>query len=361
MDSAVNSGPELAAGAGAAASTDSVSAPSTASCLNCGAALTGAYCSACGQKASVHRSLGAFWHDFTHSIFHFEGKIWRTLPLLAFKPGDLTRRYIHGQRARFVSPLALFLFTVFLMFASFNQFGVPIGPSSETKRNGNVIDRAEISRELEISRAKLKVLEAKRATAASAGQPTAALDEQIKSERENESGLTVGYDLSDGIDASDLVKIDATDEFGNDMLAKPLLAKIKTALENPSLLMYKLQSNAYKFSWLLIPLSLPFLWLLFAWKREYKIFDHLVFITYSLSFITLLLSLSAVISSLSFLEPIAIPMLLFVPPVHMFLQLKGAYRLSTASSLWRTVIMQLAAILVIVTFSLILFALGLAG
>lgn len=29
-----------------------------------------------------------------------------------------TRRYVNGERARFVSPLALFLFTVFLMFAT---------------------------------------------------------------------------------------------------------------------------------------------------------------------------------------------------------------------------------------------------
>ena len=40
----------------------------------------------------------------------------RTLPMLAWKPGELTRRYIDGQRARFVSPIALFLFCVFLMF-----------------------------------------------------------------------------------------------------------------------------------------------------------------------------------------------------------------------------------------------------
>jgi Protein of unknown function (DUF3667) len=361
MESAVTNGAESAAGAGTAVIADYASAQPSAPCLNCGAALAGAFCSACGQKASVHRSLGAFWHDFTHSIFHFEGKIWRTLPMLAIKPGALTRRYIHGERARFVSPLALFLFSVFLMFASFNQFGVPIGPNSETKRNGNVIDRAEIGRELSISREKLKALETKRAAAARAGQSTSALDKEISSERENQSGLQMGYDLSDGVDANDLIKIDGADEFGNDVIAKPLAAKLKKGLENPSLLMYKVQSNAYKFSWLLIPLSLPFLWLLFAWKREYKIFDHLVFITYSLCAVTLLLAMSAVFSSISFLEAVAVPMLIFLPPVHMYLQLKGAYRLSSLSSIWRTIFMQTAAVIVIVLFSLILFALGLAG
>ena len=38
--------------------------------------------------------------------------------MLAWRPGELTRRYIDGQRARFISPIALFLFCVFLMFAA---------------------------------------------------------------------------------------------------------------------------------------------------------------------------------------------------------------------------------------------------
>src|SRR5687768_2208089 len=76
------------------------------SCLNCGTALTGDYCHACGQKAHVHRSLAAFFHDLLHGVFHFEGKIWRTLPMLAWKPGELTRSYIDGKRMSYVSPIA---------------------------------------------------------------------------------------------------------------------------------------------------------------------------------------------------------------------------------------------------------------
>ena len=72
---------------------------------------------AAGRRRMSTASLGAFVHDLLHGVFHFEGKIWRTLPLLAWRPGELTRRYIDGERARFVSPIALFLFIVFLMFA----------------------------------------------------------------------------------------------------------------------------------------------------------------------------------------------------------------------------------------------------
>src|SRR5205085_11306207 len=62
---------------------------------------------------------------------------------------------------------------------------------------------------------------------------------------------------------------------------------IRKAGENPSLMLYKLQSNGYKFSCALIPLSMPFLWLLLLHRRRYrtyKAYDHLVFVTYSIAF-----------------------------------------------------------------------------
>ena len=66
---------------------------------------------------------------------------------------------------------------------------------------------------------------------------------------------------------------------------KVLLEKWK---KNPGLMLYKLQANGYKFSWLLIPLSIPFVWLLFPFSRRFGLYDHTVFVTYSLCFMTLL-------------------------------------------------------------------------
>ena len=61
-------------------------------CLNCGTPLVGDYCHACGQHSHVHRTLRAFGQDFITGVLNVEGKIFRTLPLLAWKPGALTRR-----------------------------------------------------------------------------------------------------------------------------------------------------------------------------------------------------------------------------------------------------------------------------
>ena len=85
----------------------------------------------------------------------------------------------------------------------------------------------------------------------------------------------------------------------------------------------EVQDAASKFSWLLIPFSVPFLWLLFPLRRRYRLYDHTVFVTYSLSFMMILviaggLLVAAGCTSLA-------SMLFFVPPIHMYRQLKGAY------------------------------------
>src|SRR4051812_6615881 len=70
-------------------------------CFNCATPLVGPHCHQCGQAAHVHRTIAAWWHDLAHGVLHLDGKIWRTLPLLAWRPGELTRRYVAGERAKF--------------------------------------------------------------------------------------------------------------------------------------------------------------------------------------------------------------------------------------------------------------------
>src|SRR5262245_60354965 len=88
-------------------------------CINCGAELSGHYCAACGQPANIHRTLFHMIEDLARAIVLFDTRAWRTVPMLFFRPGTLTNNYIRGQRARYISPMAMFLFAVFSMFLVF--------------------------------------------------------------------------------------------------------------------------------------------------------------------------------------------------------------------------------------------------
>ena len=325
-------------------------------CLNCGAALTGPYCAACGQMAHLHRSLIGLWHDIAHGVFHFEGKVWRTLPMLAWRPGDLTRRYVHGERARFVSPLALFLFSVFLMFAVFEGVGGPIRLNMDraTLTNGVKVKTTDLKAELVKEKARLAGLEADRVKLAGAGASTKTIDGRIASSRSDVQAISAADAMVNGVSPEAL-------SLPEDMNLHTGVAsfdeKIKATLKNPKLLLYKLQSSAYKFAWALIPLSLPFMWLIFAWRRQYKLYDHAIFVTYSLAFVMVLLVAMALLAALG----VSTGWALFLVPVHMFRQLKQAYKLGWFSALWRTIALLIVSTLVLSTFAIALLALGMLG
>ncbi len=331
--------------------------PTSGSCLNCGANLLGPHCHACGQKASVHRSIGAFLHDILHSVLHFDGKIWRTLPLLFWHPGELTRRYAHGERAKFVSPLALFLFTVFLTFAVVNQL-VPDDASVSDANRGSIqatIDSPDFGQEQQQLQAKIARLENEIFEARKAGKPTAALEEELNSVR---LGLRfMGTAASTfGKDNGNVHSPTLTD---SDFLGAAALKKAaETATKNPQLLLYKMQSNAYKYSWALIPISVPFVWLLFFWSRQYKMFDHAVFVTYSLSFIMQLGVISALLISFTQTEVIGGLLLSLYPPIHMYRQLRGAYQTSRFGAFWRMCTLCIFATTALTIFAILVVTLG---
>jgi hypothetical protein len=79
-------------------------------CYNCNIRLTGGFCANCGQKAQgLDPSLTHFLHDLTHELLHVDGKIVRSVWTLLARPGVLTRDYFEGRRARWISPIRLYL------------------------------------------------------------------------------------------------------------------------------------------------------------------------------------------------------------------------------------------------------------
>jgi hypothetical protein len=317
-------------------------------CLNCGTALMGPHCHRCGQSGHVHRSLGAIGHEILHGVAHFEGKLWRTLPLLAWRPGELTRRYVEGERARFVSPMALFLFSIFAMFAVFSMVGLEAPSDIKT---GNAGTQLEIAREGMLDERKdLIETRDERAT----GDPRRARTEKRIAELDQVIAGLPAVGTKAGGDGG----FHATTRFTG---WAPLDHGIEKWNKNPSLMLYKLQSSIYKFSWLLIPLSLPFLWLLFAWRREYHLYDHTVFVTYSIAFMSLLFIVITVAASIGISGGVIAFAAILLPLVHLTRQMKQAYALGWVSAIVRSVILSHFILIILLVFLLLLLALGMMG
>lgn len=293
-------------------------------CSNCGAQIDGKFCATCGQPAHLHRTLGHMVEEFLHGIIHFDTRAWRTLPMLVFRPGTLTHAYIHGKRAKYISPLAMFLLVIFSMFAVFAfAGGAAVGVDPEL--------RTEV-----------------------ADAPLAASPEP---------GATLGEDrvVTDG-DIFELIKAahergDITVNTGWAGLDK----KIEHKLENPELAFYKIQNAAYKFAFLLVPISLPFLWFLFFWKRGVTLFDHAVYILYSLSFVSLLFITLSLLAYIPGALSLISPWWIFAIPVHAYFQMKGGYSLGWFSALWRTPVLMLFAALGLALFLVAIILVGVAG
>ena len=337
-------------------------------CANCDAPLKGNFCANCGQQAHVHRSLLHVGEEFLLGITHFDGKAWQTLPMLMFRPGKLTRNYIEGKRARYIAPVPLFLLVVFLMFFVFSFVSLAPGGAGATDTEGKPLTQAEAIKELPKVEAEVRDIDHQIAAARAKGETVAlpgllgaragvvAARDAVKARAEGEVRNPI--DLPGAI-ASEIggsadgegVKVN----LGNESLD----VKVRKGLKNPELALYKIQGKAYKLSFLLVPLSLPWLWLMFAWKRDVRMYDHAVFALYSISFMSLLFVIGSLAIALGVDLGFFWFLLVFVAPVtHMYIQLKGTYALSRFGAGWRTFGLMAAATTTLVTYAILMIVIG---
>lgn len=343
-------------------------------CSDCGGETSGNFCANCGQPTHVHRSLLHLGEELLHGVMHFDARIWRTLPLLWLNPGRLTREWVEGKRTRYVSPLAIFLFTLFVMF-----FALSFMPHPESKAGGGGLAERIASQRVGLAEAE-KALVQMRTESGAQPDPTMQMainagQKLVDDRRAALARLEVEQrdGRADGLKPGSWqasIKDMATEEAGETKIkvmgkdaekeGHGVVATVLKKLQNPDLAVYKLQQTMYKFAFLLVPLSIPFVALLFLWKRGFTLYDHGVFVLYSLTFMAMLLMLMVVSATIAgWLGGIVIPLGLLAVPVHVFAQMKGAYSLSWFSTLWRTIALLVFCNIVVGLFVTAIIYLGL--
>lgn len=284
--------------------------PEVTACANCGTHLEGPYCHACGQKAHLHHKLSHLIEEFAEGLAHFDGRFWRTLPLLVGNPGRLSREWRLGRRQRFVAPIAAFLFSVFLVFVVPGLTGnsvVDFGVGEPAEEPGSAALSVGPSAETE---------DGQRSVFFSVGPSTP--EEEAALERFMEERLS-----------------------------------------NPEYLGYKMETLAYKLSFAIVPLSMLSLWLLMAWPGGFSLYDHAVVALYGLSFAALLVVIASIIPFGT--EPGVGLIFAGIAAGHSILHLKGAYGLSWIGAVVRGFFLAILTGLSFLVFTLLIAALGILG
>lgn len=291
-------------------------------CANCATPLQGAYCHVCGQLAEdFHKSIFLLVLESIESFFHFDGRLWRTLPKLAFNPGALTRAYLDGQRAPQIPPFRLFL--VVLLVAFFvGHF------ASGQKEESLKFTPAPVGVEV--------------GEAADVGEAAAVL----------RRGVETAPDLSPEQRRQALEKMQTAESrlketgFAEVKFEAPAAAKgerakafehwaqtrVKAIQDDPERFLLLLEIWAHRVAVLMLPMAALFLTVLFAFQRRFYVFDHLVFSMHSLSFQLLLLT---AVMLLSLAVGPAAWWLALLTPIHLFMHLRGVYSTGGLSTVVR--------------------------
>jgi hypothetical protein len=98
------------------------------------------------------------------------------------------------------------------------------------------------------------------------------------------------------------------------------------------------------------------MWLLFPFRRSHNTYDHTVFVTYSLSFMMLLVVIGGLLVEVGMASLAS--MLFFVPPFHMYRHLKQSYELGRFSAIMRTMALMTFAFVAAGLFMVATVAIG---
>ncbi|MCA6287470.1 DUF3667 domain-containing protein [Phenylobacterium sp.] len=282
--------------------------PGGSACANCGAALTGRFCHECGQNSDLRkRSILHLAWEAGESLFHLDGRLARTLSLLFLRPGKLARDQIDGRLARYTPPFRTFLVALLLYIfaaeAAIHRLQRDEGVRTPTP-------------------------------------PAATASPQPASKAAAGPGDTSGSEVGTR-DAFNAVVSSGELDLGIPGLSKVwedrLRAGLQTAVENPGYFLVVMFGWAHRLAFLLLPISVLILTVLYIGRRGVFVYDHILVASNLLSFTLLTNAVGLVLP-----EGFAVAWFLLLAawtPLNMYQTLRGAYGSSRLGAALRTLIL----------------------
>jgi hypothetical protein len=302
--------------------------PGTA-CHNCDAVLAGPYCHVCGQDSDDHhRSIAHLTWEGVEGLTHLDGRLAQTIPLLLFQPGRLARDHLEGRRARHVPPFRLFLISLLV-------FMTVLEALLNTKSTEGAAGSATSTYE--------------------ALPPGAKVDLNIYGDPEKA--------LRDAAVANQQAEQDAAQPASQNRDDRGALEswfryRIKRAEDNQEYYKLVLFTWAHRLAVLLLPILAALLAGLYARRKKFFVYDHLIVAMQFLSFEFLIFAVAWLIP-----DPVRVWALLTATvwsPVNLYMILRGAYGSGAITAGIKTLFLWFSALFLFVALMVGLLTLALA-
>ena len=309
-------------------------------CLNCGATVGGRFCQQCGQEnVEVKENFGHLLMHFIEDLTHFDGKFWKTIKLLLFKPASLTQYYMDGKRATYLHPIRMYLF-VSAVFFFFIFSGSEMGPSessiSKLDKKGKRTNQATTRKNKVDLNFGSDTINFKSIAAYDSAQ------------------LKLPIEKRDGLFSSKLTKqgIHLNQKYNNDKLEI-----FKAIIE-------QFQHLFSRMLYISLPLFAFFLWILYRRSKVHYFVDHLIFSIHIYSAFFIILFAVKLIGEgyqfifktpFTFLDVSVVFILLF----YLYKSLRNHFKQSRGKTIFKFFILNILTIILMVTlmFTFILFSL----
>lgn len=306
---------------------------SSKDCLNCGIEVAGRFCQQCGQEnVEVKESFFQLLRHFVEDLTHFDGKLWKTVKLLLFKPGSLTKLYIEGKRASYIHPIRMYIFVsaVFFLFMFTGEAPVkPEGAGPKANTSKDFASGLQEGLELDLDNDTVNYKTIAAYNAAQQKLPSSKKDNWLDAELKKKG-------------------IELNEKYGGDNL------KIGKAL------IEKFENYFSRMLYISLPIFAFFIWVLYRRNKNHFFVDHIIFSIHIYCAFYIILFITQIVSIVNdfFSDQLSGIIAFFVPlslVFYLYKSLKNHFNQSRKKTLLKCLILILLTMFLMATLMVIFF------
>jgi hypothetical protein len=306
---------------------------SSKDCLNCGTEVAGRFCQQCGQEnVEVKESFFQLLRHFVEDLTHFDGKLWKTVKLLLFKPGSLTKLYIEGKRASYIHPIRMYIFVsaVFFLFMFTGEAPVkPEGAGSKANTSKDFASGLQEGLELELDNDTVNYKTIAAYNAAQQKLPSSKKDNWLDAVIKKKG-------------------IELNEKYGGDNL------KIGKAL------IEKFENYFSRMLYISLPIFAFFIWVLYRRNKNHFFVDHIIFSIHIYCAFYIILFITQIVSIVNdFFSDQLSGIIAFIVPLslvfYLYKSLKNHFNQSRKKTLLKCLILILLTMFLMATLMAIFF------